>query len=240
MIKEITSKIVCAVQKRGNVGKSTGLSTLGQWYEQRGIDWKGFDLDNDHQSLYRLFPDNVALHCLSEEPEGDLIRLFQKCEQNSVSVCDPRAHLTDIIIRTWFSTRFLRLFAEQGGNVTVLLYPADDLEIMSDLDGIVASLQDNVSYIVVKNRAKARQTRMYDGSELATELHRLGATEIEIPVLLSQARNRIAALEAQHGRGITHIEAIANKELELDQMTRFVVEDWIKGIFRQFDEIKTH
>jgi hypothetical protein len=78
---------------------------------------------------------------------------------------------------------------------------------------------------------------MFDGSELEAELQILGAEMLEIPALLSLARNHLAALEAELGRGVSHAEAVMNHELPLDSLVRMVIEDWTKGLFRKFDRI---
>lgn len=121
--------------------------------------------------------------------------------------------------------------------MTVLLFPADDLEVMTDLDQTVSRLADAVDYVVVKNQARAPRTRMFDGSELERELIQLGAVVLEVPVLLSMARNHLAALEADLGRGVPHLEAAANRALPFDPMVRMMIEDWVKVFFRRFDRI---
>ncbi len=225
------------MQARGNVGKSTILGVIAGWLEQRGIEWRGFDLDPDHRSFARLFPEKVALVPLGDEPEGDLIKLLRGCAGLPVTVIDPRAHLSEILIRGFEMIRFPETFAEAEGRVTVLLFPADDLEVMTDMDQTVSRLGGAVDYVVVKNRARAPRTRMFDGSELEADLQTLGAETLEFPALLSIARNHLAALEADLGRGVCHAEAVMNLELPVDFLVRMVIEDWLKGLFRKFDGI---
>jgi hypothetical protein len=236
-MKSIKHRLIVPIQARGNVGKSTSLSVLAGWLEQRGVPWRGFDLDADHQSLARLFPDRVILSPLGDEPEGDLIKVLRGCAGVPVTVIDPRAHLSDILLRGFEMIRFCEIFATAGGRVTVLLYPADDLEVMTDLDHTVSNLAGSVDYVILKNRARAARTRMLDGSELEAELQSLGAEVLEIPALLSVARNQLAALEAELGRGVTHAEAVMNIELPVDSLVRMVIEDWLKGLFRKLDRI---
>jgi hypothetical protein len=219
------------------VGKSTILGVLAGWLEQHGVPWRGFDLDPDHRSFSRLFPEKVALTPLGDEPEGDVIKLLRTCVGSPVTVLDPRAHLSDVLIRAFELIRFPEGFAESGGRITVLLFPADDLEVMTDLDRTVSQLGGAVDYIVVKNRARAPRTRMFDGSELEADLGSLGAEVLEIPALLSMARNHLAALEADLGRGVPHVEAVMNRELRVDPMVRMVIEDWTKGNFRSLDRL---
>jgi hypothetical protein len=236
-MKSIHHRLIVPMQARGNVGKSTTLGALGGWLEQHAVQWRGFDLDPDHRSFARLFPEKVALAPLGDEPEGDLIKLLRGCANLPVTVIDPRAHLSEILIRGFELIRFPETFADADGRVTVLLFPADDLEVMTDMDQTVSRLGGTVDYVVVKNRARAPRTRMFDGSELEGELQALGAEVLEFPALLSVARNHLAALEADLGRGVCHAEAVMNLDLPLDSLVRMVIEDWIKGIFRKFDRI---
>ena len=67
---------------------------------------------------------------------------------------------------------------------------------------------------------------MFDGSELEAELQSLGSEVLEVPALLSLARNHLAALEAELGRGIPHAEAVVNSDLALDPLVRMAIEDW--------------
>jgi len=217
----ILHRLVVAVQTRGNLGKSLAINGLCDWLKKNQIEWCGFDLDADHQSLARVFPGAVSLVELGEEPEGDLIRILKHCVQSPITVIDPRAHMSQVILRTWEMLRFPESFAEAGGRITVLLFVADDLEVMTDIDQTVTRLGDSVDYVVVKNRARAPRTRMHDGSELE----------------LSLARNQLAAQEAALGRGISYVEAIANRDLKFDPMVRLIIEDWIKTLFRRLDRL---
>jgi hypothetical protein len=228
--------VTCAV-KRGNLGKSTALSLLAGWLEQRGIPWQGFDLDPDHQSFVRLFPDTVQSVPLGEEPEGDIIRVLRAVTAKPVTLIDPRAHLSGTILRAWEMIRFPGTFAASGGRITALVCPADDLEVMADLDATVTRLGSQVNYLVVRNPARSPRTHMFDGSELEAELTRLRAAFVKIPPLLSLARNHLAAKEAELGRGITPAEAVANRELGLDPMVRVLIEDWLRTVFQGFDSV---
>ena len=233
MSAEYVHRILWSVQTRGACGKSTVAAVLGQFLDENAVPWRGFDLDPDHRNFVRLYPENVQCCELGNEPEADVIRVIRRCTDTPVSIIDPRAHLSEVILRAWEMVRFQETIAKSGGRVTVLVYPSDDLEVMTDIDSTVSRLQQSVDYIVVKNRGRAMRTRMYDGSALQADLGRLNASEVEVPALLSFARNQIAALEAELGRGISHIEAAKNSDLHVDSMVRLVVEDWLRGAFRE-------
>jgi len=237
MKSSIQRRLIVPVQARGNVGKSTTLGALAGWLEQHAIKWRGFDLDPDHQSFARLFPEAVTLTPLGDEPEGDLLKLLRACVNQPVTVIDPRAHLSRILIRGFEMIQFPNWFESFGGRVTALLFPSDDLEVMTDLDQTVSRLGGAVDYVVIKNRARAPRTQMFDGSELEAELLSLGSAVLEVPALLSLARNSLAALEADLGRGISHVEGAVNSDLALDPLVRMVIEDWTKVLFRRLDRI---
>ena len=233
----VRHRLIVPVQARGNVGKSTTLGAIAGWLEQNAVEWRGFDLDPDHRSFARQFPEMVTLTPLGDEPEGDFIKLLRDCTSRPVTVVDPRAHLGGVLIRGFEMIRFTDLFGSADGRVTVLLFPADDLEVMTDLDQTVSQLGGVVDYVIVKNRARAPRTRMFDGSELEAELQSMDAAMLEVPALLSLARNSLAALEADLGRGISHVEAVVNGDLALDPLVRMVIEDWTKVLFKKLDRI---
>ena len=236
-MRTIQHRLILCLQQRGNLGKSLTLSALAQYCDQRQIPWRGFDLDADHQSFSRLFPEQVSLRLLGDEPEGEIIKILRICPEIPVTIIDPRAHIAEAVLRGWDMIKFPQYFSGLGGRITVLLFPGDDLEILTDIDGLVARLGDLVDYVIVRNPARQPRCRMFEGLELEADLSKLGAVALEIPTLLALARNHLAALEAELKRGITHIEAAANRDLPLDGMVKLVVEDWIKSLFRRFDAI---
>lgn len=231
----VEHRLVTCLQVRGNLGKSTVLGALAQYCEQRNVPWRGYDLDGDHRSFSRLFPETVSLRELSEEPEGDIIKIARGCTEVPMTIVDPRAHIADKVFRGLEIIKFTENFAIEGGRISVLLFPGDDLELLTDIDALVTRLGDSVDYIVVLNPARQPRYRMFQGSELERDLVQMGAVTLEVPTLLAVARNHLAALEVELGRAVTHVEAAANRELALDGMVRMVVEDWVKMLFRRFD-----
>lgn len=234
---ETEFSLIVPVVKRGNLGKSTCITQLASWLDYIEVPWQGFDLDSDHASFFRLFSGSVKLISLGGEPEGDLLNVMRHAMTSPVTLIDPRAHLSQHLLQAWEMVKFPEHFAESKGRITVLLFPADDLEVMSDMDSVVSQLQDRVDYLVVRNPARSPRSRMFDGSELERELQQLEAKFLEMPALLSLARNHLAALEAELGRGVSAIEAASNRELPLDNMVRLVIDDWVRNVFRRFQGI---
>lgn len=64
------------------------------------MDWAGYDLDGDHRSFSRLFPDTVTLRDLTgDEPEAEVIKIARTITAAPVTLIDPRAHIAPIILR---------------------------------------------------------------------------------------------------------------------------------------------
>jgi hypothetical protein len=234
MTAAIMHRLILPLQRRGNLGKSTLISAAAQFCDHHSVAWQGYDLDPEHRSFSRLFPDQVTLRELIEEPEAECIRIARAATGSPVTLIDPRAHLSDALGRGFEMLRFPEEFAKAGGRLTVPLFPADDLEILTDIDSLVTNLGGSVDYLVVRNPARQPRTRMFTGSELEADLLRLGAAAIELPALLGVARNHLSALETDLGRGVTHTEAVANPDLALDGIVRLVIEDWLRNTFRRF------
>jgi len=118
-----------------------------------------------------------------------------------------------------------------------MVFPLDDLDVMTNLDAVCQFCGSQVEYVIVRNPARAPKTRMFDGSELERELLNLHAGSVTLPVLSEFVKLRLAKLEAEHQRGIPFNEAIGNDELGLDIMARGVLQDWLGTLFAQYDRI---
>lgn len=228
---QINRTVLTTLCNRGGLGKSTLFSILAQYLRHQGIPFRGFDLDPDHRSFSRLFPSEVQLCDLGHEPISDAIKVLRATATAAISLVDPRAHLGEHLAEAIRITTFPRLLAESGGRLWIALFPADDLEVLQNIDKVVNNLQADANYVIVHNRARSPQTRMFDGSLLERDILALGSVYLEIPPLLSWARNHHAALEAEHDRGITHLEVVGDRSLKLDHMARLVIEDWLKASF---------
>ena len=45
LISEINHRLALAIQTRGGLGKSMEAICKGNWLDQHGVPWKGYDLD---------------------------------------------------------------------------------------------------------------------------------------------------------------------------------------------------
>jgi len=233
---EVKWRLVLPIQRKGDLGKSSEAEAFGCYLNHRGVEWRGFDLDSDNRSYSSRFPKEVTLAELGREPVDAVIALLKRAGEAKVTKWDVRAHMADWILEALRLTRFPEQAADRGGRLTVVLFPQDNMEVMNDMDEAAESLGKTVDYLIVKNRFKSADTKMYDGSELQKDLIGMGAGEMEMPVLLASGKNPLAKLSLTQGRNVTLGEAVKNNDLPLDFMARFVIEDWLKRVYYGYDK----
>jgi len=227
------------MQAKGNMGKSIEAAARACWLNQRGIPWQGFDLDGDNRTLSRLFPGLVTLTPLTGQAEDldELISILRKTTAKAVTLVDPRAHLDGQLMRALSATHFFDIAGQQNIGITLMVFPFDDLDVMTNLDAVCQFCGKQVDYVIVRNPARAPKTRMFDRSTLEKELLDCGAVTITVPVLSEFVKLRLAKLEADQQRGIPFNEAIGSDALGLDIMARGVLQDWLGTMFQQYDQI---
>jgi len=238
-MKTVKHRLILPMQAKGNMGKSIEAVARASWLNQRGIHWQGFDLDGDNRTLSRLFPEQTKLVPLNGQAEDldELIAILRKAIAAPVTLVDPRAHLDGQLMKALRTTHFFDIANAQAIGITIMVFPLDDLDVMTNLDAVCQFCGNQVDYVIVRNPARATKTRMFDGSELERELLNRLAGHLTIPVLSEFVKLRLAKLEAEQQRGIPFNEAIGNDELGLDIMARGVLQDWLGTLFAQYDLI---
>ncbi len=238
-MKNAKYRLILPMQAKGNVGKSIESAARACWLNQRGITWQGFDLDGDNKTLSRLFPIQTKLVPLNGQADDldELISILRKATAAPVTLVDPRAHLDGQLMKALHATHFFEIAAAQNIAITAMVFPLDDLDVMTNLDSVCQFCGNQVDYVIVRNSARAPKTRMFDGSELEKELLSHGGASLTVPVLSEFVKLRLAKLEADHQRGIPFNEAIGSDQLGLDIMARGVLQDWLGRIFSQYDQI---
>lgn len=237
---KIRHRLIVPIQTRGNLGKSTEAIARCEWMRQRGVAWKGFDLDAHNRTLSTTFASEVSFVESGLEPEGELIKIFRGIAQTEVTVIDPSAHMNRTILRAMEMVRLTELCAAISARVTALIYPVDEISDMDDIAQTVETLGSSVDWIIVRNPVKIPTTKFFQGSELEMLLLQFGAVRLEIPTLLSDTRNHLRSRELQLGRGLSPSEALRSPDVQLDVAHRIVLEQWLFDLFKRFDLIAGH
>jgi len=233
---EIKWRLVLPIQTKGDLGKSAETEAFCCYLEQRGIEWRGFDLDADNRSFSSRFPKQAALVPIGRELVDGVIGVLKRSGESKITRWDVQAHMSDGILNALRLVRYPEQAAERGGRLTAVLFPQDNVEVMEDVDGITGTLGESVDYLIVKNRFKSPELRMYEGSQLQKDLRALGAGEIEMPVLLGTGKNALAKVSLALSRNVTVREAVTNLQLPLDFTARLVIEDWLRAMYRGYDK----
>ncbi|MCE0498714.1 MAG: hypothetical protein LV481_12285 [Methylacidiphilales bacterium] len=237
---EINHRLALTIQTRGGLGKSTEAICKGNWLDQHGVPWKGYDLDVFNHTLSSTFPDAVTLIQASREPEADIIKILRKVTQVPVTLIDPQAHMNKIILSAMAKVDFPKFAAQAQARATVLIFPIDEISDMEDISETVDTLEDSVDWVIVRNPERIPTTKFFDGSQLEKQLETYHAGYLEIPSLLTDTRNHLRGIQVKLGRTISPAEAIANGDLGLDLVHRMVLEGWLGEMFRRFNAIKSY
>ena len=167
---EILHRLVVPIQTRGNLGKSIEAIARCEWMTQRGVLWKGYDLDAFNRTLSTTYPEDVVFVEPGPEPEGELIKIFRCLAHSDVTVIDPSAHMNRTILRAMEMVRLTELCGAIAGRVSVLIYPVDEVSDMDDIAQTVENLEDSVDWVIVRNPVKIPTTKFFQGSELEAQL----------------------------------------------------------------------
>ena len=239
-IVEINHRLIVPIQTRGNLGKSTEAIARCHWMTERGIDWRGFDLDHFNRTLSANYPHKIVPIPPDPEPEGEIIQILRQVAQAEVTIIDPAAHMNRAILNAFEMVHFAELAAKAKARATVLIFPVDEISDMDDISATVRSLGDSVDWVVVRNPAKIPTTRFFDGSRLEEQLRAMGAAFFALPTLMGITRRHLRACEARIGRVISPQEAINNPEIKIDLLHRGLLDDWLSKAHIGFDAIASH
>ena len=125
-----------------------------EWMSERGVTWKGYDLDAFNRTLSTTYPEDVVFVEPGPEREGELIKIFRHLAQSEVTLIDPSAHMNRTILRAMEMVRLTQLCEAIAARVTVLIYPVDEVSDMDDIAQTVEALGDSVDWIIVRNPVK--------------------------------------------------------------------------------------
>ncbi|MET0222792.1 MAG: hypothetical protein ABW346_00240, partial [Terrimicrobium sp.] len=132
---------------------------------QRGVSWKGRDLDAFNRTLSTTYAGIVDFIEPGQEPEGELIKIFRRITEAEVTVIDPSAHMNRTILQAIRMVRLPELCADVAARVTVLIYPVDEVSDMDDIAHTFETLADSVDWVIVRNPVKI--PRLRTGSAIA-------------------------------------------------------------------------
>ena len=229
-------RLILPLQAKGNLGKTTEISTRACWLNKREVPWVGYDLDPEQGRFSKIFPKTIKIH-QSATNTDDLIGIFKTALLNELTIVDPQAHIDHLIVQAILETNFLDLADENNLKITLLLFPADDLEIMANIDEHIDTFKNRTDYIIVKNPARFLKTKMWDSSQLETELYECGAKTLTLHPLSEFAKREIAKAETKRNRPLSWVDAIEEESLNIDPIAVAILHNWLRSMFVQYDAL---
>lgn len=226
MSTEHKHRLITAIEAKGGVGKTTETLARIPWYDSLGVKWQGFDLDGDNQTFYRSYKEMVQLVPFDgPETYPDIVKILQRVEKSDadVTVMDVRAHADTGILSVFDHTKFLERAADHGVRITALVFPVEELDVLANLAHVIEKLGEKVDWLVVKNLGRTPRFDLWDGCSVRTQLQAMDAIEIEMPVLLSNARNALAQADSKHDRGL-RLDGL--ESMGFDDIVLGLIDDW--------------
>ncbi|WP_196799605.1 division plane positioning ATPase MipZ [Verrucomicrobium sp. 3C] len=236
---EITHRVLVPLVRKGGVGKSTTMSTIADWLTTNGVDWSGYDLDDEQRTFMTYNADRVRILPADERRQTQLMWILGEAEKHAVTLVDPKAHQYEELLDV------LRLMAKaeervlaDGVRITVLLFPADEEQRLSDIQGTVAALMDTVDYLVVDNTQVHREKLVFfEQAALLENLMSLAARHIKLPSLWETTKKCMAIASEDIGRPLGFLEASRTKQMET--FHRLFLARWLQMLFAEYKQAQT-
>lgn len=171
-----TKRIVISVTRKGGVGKSFFLTTLMDWYIQRGVEFTAFDPDWCNGSLTRFFPSARYLDVAAGNPMDDF---HGALADSDLCLVDGLGPLQGYVFE-WLQE--CRYFKEMGDPVelTYVLMVEEDKDSVFQAGEAARALGDSGQWLVVRNLKTCPTTEIYNTSDARQQLLRLGAVEVQM------------------------------------------------------------
>ncbi len=242
-----TRRLITPLQAKGTIGKSTVACLIGEYLQQIGEDWRGFDLDSRNHDFSHTFSaldgkvKEVPLY--KEEHLDNVGKILSRGLTSNVTLLDPQA-FTDQYIREAFQvTKFLDRAPDLGVKVTVLIFPFQEDTVMREIVDTFKFVDGRADFVIVYNKTKTsdikNQFQMFFNSPLEKEFLNAGAKRVFIDHLWENVRLKHRQLVSQIGRGVRYAEFVKNEDFAkngVDWEHRSVMEDWLQHAFWEFDD----
>jgi hypothetical protein len=169
------------INGKGGVGKSFFAINLVQYLKDKSIPHLAIDTDNENSTLKRFHPEAAFLD-IGDAKQIDSI--FVALEKTDLVVVDCRAASTDIFLDYFEELQIFPLLDQAGASMTVISPVNHETDSLEQIRNLSERLNDNCSYLIVKNEALSDRFANYEGSKTrARLLQEFGAREILMPRL---------------------------------------------------------
>lgn len=220
--------------EKGGVGKSVVARLLAQYWIDTEKNWCGYDADLSHGALRRYYGDYAkpldfdrieALDSLIEAASGepDLLMLVDLASQS-----ERKFH-------TWLEGVDIQEMKAELDLRLVFWHVMDDgKDSVNLLERMVDTYQNQVQYIVVKNRLRGDNFDLLEESEVYEKIKEMKSPIISIKALHHPIMKKIDLLDKSFWAAVNNV---GEKATSLGLMERQRVKSWLKYAYGEFERI---
>ena len=178
-------RIVFVTGDKGGVGKSFVSRALVQYFMDRQMPFRAYDLDPVNPNLAQFYPEQTVQIDIGESGGLDIIR--NDLDLHSLLIVDCAARAIGEL-DTWFKDMALLEQRKQLHlALTIAFVVTPDKSCTIIMRDALERFGDQATYLVIKNTGKGSNFTIYEGSQLRkTLLSEHGAHEIILPSLLER------------------------------------------------------
>jgi hypothetical protein len=217
--------------EKGGVGKSVVARLLAQYWIDRSKPFVAFDSDRSHGALLRYYGDFSKPIEVTRVEELD--QLVEACVQSDDRVLVDLAAQTERDLYAWLDSGEVLELARENGIRLVLWHVMDDgKDSVGVLSRLLQRYGDRASYVVVLNKGRGDDFRLFHQSDAATDVKRLPAHLIELPALHRGTMLKIDRLDKSFWSATQ-----ANNGDGLGMMERQRLKVWLRQSYGEFDRL---
>jgi hypothetical protein len=220
--------------EKGGVGKSVVARLLAQYWLDRAKPFAGFDTDRSHGALLRYYGEFSQPIEISKVE--DLDRLIEACAVPGARVLVDLAAQTERDLHDWIdSGEVLELAREQGIRLVLWHVMDDGKDSISVLSRLLARYGARASYVIVLNKGRGEDFGMFQKSDAAASVDRLGAPVLDLPALHKATMLKIDRLDKSFWSAANHTNGGTDHALGLMERQRLKV--WLRQAYGEFDRL---
>jgi hypothetical protein len=219
--------------EKGGVGKSVVARLLAQYWLDRAKPFVSFDTDRSHGALLRYYSDFTQPIEISKVE--DLDKIIEAAAPSDARVLVDLAAQTERDLHDWIDAGDVLELAREQGIRLVLWHVMDDgKDSVSVLSRLLQRYGERANYVVVLNKGRGSDFKLFHQSSAAESVSRLSAPLLELPALHHGTMHKIDQLDKSFWSAIHHHNG---SETSLGMMERQRLKVWLRESYGQFERL---
>ncbi|PTX91856.1 hypothetical protein DB346_23105 [Verrucomicrobia bacterium LW23] len=178
-------RIIFVTGDKGGVGKSFVARALVQYFLDRKVQFRAYDLDPVNPNLAQFYPQQTTQLDIDEPGGLDIIR--NDLDSHSLLIVDCAARAIGELDAWFIDMALLEQRKELRLSLTIAFVVTPDKSCTIIMRDALDRFGDQATYLVVRNLGKGSNFSIYEGSQLKKTLQAShGGHEISVPALLER------------------------------------------------------